>query len=738
MQKRLLSVILSMSLVLSEVPTAALAEAIDDTSAEEVPQLVVEDNELTTDETPEDVVGSEVTPEVTPEEVLPEEPPAEELTEELPAEELPAEEPQEEPEAVVEETAEEATEEAVEETAEPAAPETEAVEEPAAPEAPAEAEELELTAQATLPKMNAAITEANALAILKAYDSDGDTMVTFTKNAGSAKISQWLQGMQSNAEALDMVVHEECHAYSSGRPSGYNEEAIYTGNGNYITVNMQASVTIFPSSEMAAKIPESLRTFRYKTYVSSSSTTSSNYNGPYGLLNELNAYSWGLNNQLKLFGYYRDYRSDTEPVDVFGQFLTCCINDKNAYAEFRYWTLRYLSYAKTNHPEVYQHFLNDQDFLDAYTVTQRRFEALISQIDDRVSDITAWGKERGYTVWVENGMLWQKKGNSSRGVGERDDAYKLLMAEIAKSEYQEIDQAIQSRAHVFLMSKAKVSSVASQPYTGKAYKPKPTVTYEGKTLKNGTDYTLSYKNNVNAGTATITITGLGTYVGTKKVTFKITPIALTGGKVGSISNQKYTGQARKPSPKVTLNGKTLTAGTDYKLTYKKNTLPGTATAIVTGTGNYTGTLKRSFKIVAMAGTWKKSGGRWWYQWKDGKYPANVWLMIGGKYYRFDGSGWMLTGWQKVSNKWYYLGSDGAMRTGWLNQGGARYWLKSTGAMATGWQTISGKTYYFESSGAMAKSKWVGNYYLQADGTMAVNKWIGRYHVDANGKWDKTR
>ena len=94
MQKRLLSVILSMSLVLSEVPTAALAEAIDDTSAEEVPQLVVEDNELTTDDTPEDVVGSEVTPEVTPEEVLPEEPPAEELAEELPAEELPVEEPQ--------------------------------------------------------------------------------------------------------------------------------------------------------------------------------------------------------------------------------------------------------------------------------------------------------------------------------------------------------------------------------------------------------------------------------------------------------------------------------------------------------------------------------------------------------------------------------------------------------------------------------------------------------------------
>lgn len=56
-----------------------------------------------------------------------------------------------------------------------------------------------------------------------------------------------------------------------------------------------------------------------------------------------------------------------------------------------------------------------------------------------------------------------------------------------------------------------VSSIADQKYTGKALTPKPTVKNGNTTLKEGTDYTLTYKNNVNAGTATITITGKNSY-----------------------------------------------------------------------------------------------------------------------------------------------------------------------------------------------------------------------------------
>lgn len=66
-----------------------------------------------------------------------------------------------------------------------------------------------------------------------------------------------------------------------------------------------------------------------------------------------------------------------------------------------------------------------------------------------------------------------------------------------------------------------VSSISAQNYTGSAIKPKPTVKDGSTTLKEGTHYTLSYSNNTNAGTATVKITGTGSYGGSRSVTFTI-------------------------------------------------------------------------------------------------------------------------------------------------------------------------------------------------------------------------
>lgn len=70
------------------------------------------------------------------------------------------------------------------------------------------------------------------------------------------------------------------------------------------------------------------------------------------------------------------------------------------------------------------------------------------------------------------------------------------------------------------ISKAAVT-VSNCAYTGRAVKPSPTVKLGSITLTKGKDYTLSYKNNVNVGTATVTVTGKGLYRGTKSVKFKI-------------------------------------------------------------------------------------------------------------------------------------------------------------------------------------------------------------------------
>lgn len=71
------------------------------------------------------------------------------------------------------------------------------------------------------------------------------------------------------------------------------------------------------------------------------------------------------------------------------------------------------------------------------------------------------------------------------------------------------------------IAKASVTGLKAKTYTGRAITQKPTVTLGGKTLKAGTDYTVAYKNNTNAGTATVVVTGKNNYKGTAKATFKI-------------------------------------------------------------------------------------------------------------------------------------------------------------------------------------------------------------------------
>ena len=95
------------------------------------------------------------------------------------------------------------------------------------------------------------------------------------------------------------------------------------------------------------------------------------------------------------------------------------------------------------------------------------------------------------------------------------------------------------------ISKCTVSSISAKTYTGKAIKPAVTVKYAGKTLKSGTDYTVAYKDNVKAGTATVTITGKGDYSGTKKVTFKINKAKNTMTVKAKTKTVKYSTAKKK-------------------------------------------------------------------------------------------------------------------------------------------------------------------------------------------------
>ena len=207
------------------------------------------------------------------------------------------------------------------------------------------------------------------------------------------------------------------------------------------------------------------------------------------------------------------------------------------------------------------------------------------------------------------------------------------------------------------ISKVKIPAIPDQVYdedisSGKAYSYILTGTPDGKekravdktgntfnwvltdssvkpayTLVEDVDYQLEYDDNDTVGTAAVTIIGMGNYSGNIKKTFKITGIAMSKVTVPKsfetttndviIYDSKtkkfhYTGQKIKPAGseegaencgikltyKANKNADTeeLEKGKDYTVSYQKNIEPGTATVIFTGTGKYTGTVKRTFAI----------------------------------------------------------------------------------------------------------------------------------------------
>lgn len=143
-----------------------------------------------------------------------------------------------------------------------------------------------------------------------------------------------------------------------------------------------------------------------------------------------------------------------------------------------------------------------------------------------------------------------------------------------------------------------VSRIRDVVYNGKSQEPSFTVKYGKTVLKKDVDYTVSYYWNVDAGTASVTIRGKGNYVGSVYTDFRITPKKLTA-KIAAIPDVNYTPEGAAPALTLTDKDKILQEGRDYTVSYTGNREVGTATAVVTGCGNYSGTLKKTFRIKPM-------------------------------------------------------------------------------------------------------------------------------------------
>ena len=155
----------------------------------------------------------------------------------------------------------------------------------------------------------------------------------------------------------------------------------------------------------------------------------------------------------------------------------------------------------------------------------------------------------------------------------------------------------------FEIAKADISSAeitydaGPYGYTGKEWKPEVAVSFNVAALTADTDYTVSYENNINAGTAKIIITGIGDhFTGSTEKTFTINSAEISGCTFAPIADVTYNTKAHTPEVTVAISGRTLEADKDYTVSYASNINAGTATVTVTGKGNFTGTASKTFTI----------------------------------------------------------------------------------------------------------------------------------------------
>ncbi len=130
----------------------------------------------------------------------------------------------------------------------------------------------------------------------------------------------------------------------------------------------------------------------------------------------------------------------------------------------------------------------------------------------------------------------------------------------------------------------------TETYNGTPLKPEMEVYYGTTRLTEDVDYRVVLENNVNAGTATVTIIGMGVYEGERSYNFTILPCEILEGDVSVTGNG-----ATEPEITIVKNGETLVNGKDFTVAYSNNN--GTGTATINGIGNYCETVEVEYTIT---------------------------------------------------------------------------------------------------------------------------------------------
>jgi GH25 family lysozyme M1 (1,4-beta-N-acetylmuramidase) len=234
-------------------------------------------------------------------------------------------------------------------------------------------------------------------------------------------------------------------------------------------------------------------------------------------------------------------------------------------------------------------------------------------------------------------------------------------------------------------SATTTESISATGYTGTYDTKAHTITITGQTTETEIWYSTDNKNwsttkpsRTDVGTTTVYYKAINQndqeVTGNAKIT--ITARKISACSIASISNKTYTGSQIKPTPSITYSGKALVKGKDYSLSYSNNKSTGKATIKITGTGNFSGSVKKYFYIVpkkvtissAKKGTKKKSA-------------TLIWRKVTGA------TGYQIAYSRKGKNKWSYTTVTSTKKT-FTNLN-----VKSYDVKVRAYKIVNGKKHY---------------------------------------------
>lgn len=329
------------------------------------------------------------------------------------------------------------------------------------------------------------------------------------------------------------------------------------------------------------------------------------------------------------------------------------------------------------------------------------------------------------------------------------------------------------RAQIALHNDMFEVDCSDSPYTGSEI----TKEIRSPKLQEGVDYEVSYSDNVSAGTASISICGIGRAVGTLHYEFNITkksptfdapaPLDATYGQKladlmlpegfswqdGDIVVDWYGKKTLfvRFTPNDQANYNSID-GIPVDVIARHKDLKTAETKFEGSPFEYTGRLVEPNPTIAMDGEPLVEGVDYSVEYRNNVLPGKAEALVcgmgrfagsfvgvsfdivrsagncialpghwatgsGGWWYPYDNGGYPANEWCIIDGSYYHFNGSGYMQMGWLNLGGTWYYLSGSGIMQTGWQKIGGSWYWFDDSGAMASGwKQIGGTYYHFNGS----------------------